>query len=143
MKKIIVLQDGIKECGAACLLSVIRYYDGNISLDRLLESTKTNKEGTNFYDLQEASKEIGLVSKGYKIDCIDKLNDINKPFISQIIINNYKHFVVVYKIKNNKVVLMDPAKGMVKLNISEFSSIWTGYILLLEPYKKLPLYTVI
>ena len=140
MSKIEVLQDGIKECGAACLLSVIKYYGGNVSLERLLELTKTTKEGTNFYNIQVAAKEIGLISKGYKIDNIDKLNELEKPFISQIVKNNYKHFVVVYKIKNNKITIMDPAKGMIKLTIDEFNNIWTGYILVIEPYKKLPVY---
>lgn len=139
-KKIKVLQDGIKECGATCLLSIIKYYGGNVSLERLLELTKTTKEGTNFYNLGEAAKEIGLVSKGYKIDDIDKLTEIEKPFISQIVINNYKHFVVVYKIKNEKITIMDPAKGITKIKVSEFNNLWTGYILILEPYKQLPVY---
>ena len=96
MKKNIVIQDGIKECGAACLLSIIKYYGGNVSLERLLELTKTTKEGTNFYNLKEAAIEIGLNGEGYKLDSIDKLSEIEKPFISQIVINNYHHFVVVY-----------------------------------------------
>ncbi len=140
MKNYTVLQDGIKECGSACLLSIIRYYGGNVSLDRLLELTNTTKEGTNFYDIQKAAKEIGLLSKGYKIDSLNKIIDIEIPFISQIVIDNYYHFVVVYKIKNNKITIMDPAKGMRKINFEEFEKIWTGYILILEPYKKLPFY---
>ena len=51
MKKYIVLQDGIKECGSACLLSIIKYYGGSVSLERILELTKTTKEGTNFYNM--------------------------------------------------------------------------------------------
>lgn len=139
-KKITVLQDGIKECGSACLLSIIKYYGGNVSLERILELTKTTKEGTNFYNLGEAAKEIGLTSKGYQIENIDKLIDIEKPFISQIVRNNYKHFVVIYKIKNDKFTIMDPAKGMIKISKEEFNKLWTGYILILEPYKKLPIY---
>ena len=139
-KNYIVLQDGIKECGSACLLSIIRYYGGNISLEQLLELTNTNKEGTNFYDITKAAYEIGLIAKGYKLENTSNLNEIENPFISQIVINNYKHFVVVYKIKNNKITIMDPAKGMVKISIDTFSKIWTGYILTIEPYKKLPEY---
>lgn len=140
MKKNIVLQDGIKECGSACLLSIIKYYGGNVSMERLLELTKTTKDGTNFYNISEAAKEIGLVSKGYKVDNLENLYDEERPFISQVVINNYKHFVVVYKINSLKVTIMDPAKGMVKLDCSEFRDIWTGYILMLEPCKKLPIY---
>ena len=139
-KKYVILQDGLKECGSACLLSIIRYYNGNISLDRLLELTKTNKDGTNFYNLSLAAKEIGFDSKGYKIDDISKLEEIESPFISQIIINNYNHFVVVYKIKNNKMTIMDPAKGMINISLDKFKSMYTGYILILKPYKKLPIY---
>ena len=139
-KNYIVLQDGIKECGSACLLSIIRYYGGNISLDKLLTLTNTTKEGTNFYDITKAAYEIGLTAKGYKIENIGDLLNIENPFISQIVINNYNHFVVIYKIKNNKMTIMDPAKGMVKLNIQEFSKLWTGNILTIEPYKKLPEY---
>ena len=140
MKKNIVFQEGLKDCGASCLLSIIKYFGGNISMDRLIELTKTTKEGTNFYNIQQPGKEIGLISKGYKIDSIDKLYELEKPFISQIVINNYNHFVVVYKIKNDKITIMDPTKGMIKISKEEFEEKWTGYILILEPYKKMPIY---
>ena len=140
IKKYTVIQDGIKECGSACLLSIIRYYGGNVSLAKLLELTNTGKEGTNFYDLMVAANEIGLSAKGYQVDSVDKLYPIQKPFISQVIIDNYKHFVVVYKMHNQTITIMDPAKGMVKMKVHAFKNIWTGYILILEPYKKLPIY---
>ena len=140
MKKNIVIQDGIKECGAACLLSIIKYYGGNVSIERLIELTKTTKEGTNFYNLKVAAEEIGLTALGYKIEDFNTLQEIEKPFISQIVINNYNHFVVVYKIINGKITIMDPARGMIKLSIDEFKKMWTSYILILEPYKKLPIY---
>ena len=140
MKKNKVIQDGIKECGAACLSSIIKYYGGNVSLERLLELTKTTKEGTNFYNLKEAASEIGLNSKGYKLDSLNQLSEIEKPFISQIVQNNYHHFVVIYKIKKQKITIMDPAKGMLKMSLDEFENMWTGYILVLEPFKKLPIY---
>lgn len=139
-KKCIVLQDGFKECGSACLLSIIRYYGGNVSMERILELTKTGKDGTNFHNMSLAGLELGMMSKGYFIDNINDLDNIEKPFISQIVINNYHHFVVVYKINGEKVTIMDPAKGMENISISEFLKIFTGYILIMEPTKKLPIY---
>ena len=38
-KNLIVKQDGIKECGAASLLSFIRYYLGNISINKLTNTS--------------------------------------------------------------------------------------------------------
>ncbi len=42
------------------------------------------------------------------------------------------HFVVVYKINNNKVLIMNPSTGKEVIDIFDFSNMWTGYILLLE-----------
>ncbi len=139
-KNYTIIQDGQKECGCACLLSIIRYYGGNVSINRLLELTNTTKDGTNFYDITMAAQEIGLSAKGYKVDKISEIYKISKPFISQIIIDNYKHFVVVYEIKNEIITIMDPAKGMVKSKIAEFNKLWTNYILILRPYKQMPFY---
>ena len=139
-KNWVVLQEGNKDCGAASLLSVIRYYGGDISLDRLIEMTKTTKEGTNFYNISLAANNFRLLTKCYKVDDIDKIKKINVPFIVQMNNNNYNHFVVIYKVLNNKVIIMDPAKGKCVSDIFEFSSNWTGYIMLFEKMGVLPSY---
>ena len=110
-KNLIVKQDGYKECGVACLLSIIRYYHGNVSINRLIEWTYTDKSGTNFYYLKETAERVGLEAIGYKIDNNNLFYQINKPFICQIVDHHYEHFVVVYQVKKNKVIMMDPAYG--------------------------------
>lgn len=137
-KKNIVIQDGLKDCGCACLLSIIRYYGGNVPMDMLLDLTNTTIDGTNFYEISKAANKIGLSAKGYKLTSIEKIKETKCPFICQTIINNYKHFIVVYKITNNHIMIMDPAKGLIKMSITDFSKIWTSYILIFTPYKKLP-----
>ena len=137
-KKNIVIQDGLKDCGCACLLSIIRYYGGNVPMDMLLDLTNTTIDGTNFYEISKAANEIGLSAKGYKLTSIEKIKETKCPFICQTIINNYKHFIVVYKITNNHITIMDPAKGLIKMSITDFSKKWTSYILIFTPYKKLP-----
>ena len=140
-KKLIVKQDGYKECGAACLLSIIRYYGGNVSINRLLELTNTNKNGTTFYNIKQASQKIGLESKVLKINSQDKdkIKDLKMPSICQFIENNYEHFVVIYKCLKDKIIIMDPAKGFVSMKKEEFNKCWTGYIMMFSPIKKLPL----
>lgn len=136
-KNQIVLQEGNKDCGSACLLSIIRYYGGDYPLDKLIELTNTTKEGTSFYELKYASNELGLIANGYKVENISEVSKIDKPILSQVNIKGYLHFVVIYKIQNNKCTIMDPAKGKVILTIEKFNEIFTGNILLIEPYKKL------
>ena len=136
-KKLIVLQDGSKECGSAALLSIIRFYGGDISISKLVEMTNTTKNGTNFLNLKNTSYKLGLNACGYKIDKFETLLQIETPFIVQFLDNNYTHFVVVYKIKNNKVIIMDPSSGKKILKKDVFLDKWTGYLITFTPYKKL------
>ena len=66
-KKLIIKQDGFKDCGAACLLSIIRYYGGDIAKERLIELIKTTKDGTSFYNIGLASSHLGFAAKGFKM----------------------------------------------------------------------------
>lgn len=137
----IVLQDGIKDCGICCLLSIIRYYGGEVSKEYLREITNTTKDGVSLYNLLEASKRIGFESIGLTGNLEDI--DINKlPCIAHFIINkSYKHFVVLYKIDKKKkiVTLMDPAKGKKTISFSEFNLLSSKNYLFLKPIKKLPI----
>lgn len=140
-KKLIVKQDGYKECGAACLLSIIKYYKGSISINRLLELTHTDKNGTSFYNLKEASSKLGLEAIGFKVinkDLTSIINQLKMPSICQLINDNYEHFVVLYQIKNNKVIIMDPAVGFRTIKIDNFISMWTGYIMIFSKTKEIP-----
>ena len=140
-KKLIVKQDGCKECGAACLLSIIKYYKGSISINRLLELTHTDKNGTSFYNLKEASSKLGLEAIGFKVinkDLTSIINQLKMPSICQLINDNYEHFVVLYQIKNNKVIIMDPAVGFRTIKIDNFISMWTGYIMIFSKTKEIP-----
>ena len=139
-KNLIILQEGNKDCGAACLLSIVRYYGGDVSLERLLNLTKTDKEGTNFYNLSEASTIMGLSAKCYKVDNDTKLQSVDTPFIAQINNKNYMHFIVVYKIYETKVLIMDPSSGKKIIDLFDFTNIWTGNIMLFEKIKPLPIY---
>ena len=136
----VILQDGIKDCGICCLLSIIRFYGGDVSKEYLREITNTTKEGVSFYNLIEAAKKIGFEAIGVT----GKLEDIkvnNLPCIVHFIVNkSYKHFIVLYQINKKKqtVTIMDPAKGKRTISIAEFKLLTSSNYLFLTPIKKLP-----
>ncbi len=137
----VVLQDGIKDCGICSLLSIIRFYGGDVSKEYLREITNTTKDGVSFYQLIEASKLLGLDAIGMNGD-ITKIQENNLPCIAHIIVNkNYKHFVVIYKIDNKKklVTLMDPAKGKKVISFSEFNLLSSGNFIFFTKVKNLPI----
>ena len=137
----VVLQDGIKDCGICCLLSIIRFYGGEVSKEYLRELTNTTKEGVSLYNLVEAAKKIGFDAMGVT----GKLENIevnNLPCIAHFTVNkSYKHFVVLYEIneKKQQVTLMDPAKGKKNISFAEFHLLSSNYYLFLKPIKKLPI----
>lgn len=136
MKKIVILQEELSDCGACSLLSIIRYYGGNTSLENLRIDSMTTNKGVNAYNLIECAKKNGFNSKGIKSQ---DLSNIKLPAIVHFQINkSLTHFVVLYEIKNKYYKIMDPSQGIVKLTQESFNKLFTGNIILLEPKSILP-----
>lgn len=137
----VVLQDGIKDCGVCCLLSVTRYYGGEISKELLREMTNTNKSGVSAYHLIMAARKIGFMATGVSGD-LSKIEKNNLPCLAHVVVNkSYKHFVVIYDIQfdSEKVIIMDPAKGKRVLSFGEFKLMSSSNYIFLKPLKKLPM----
>ena len=139
-----VKQDGLKDCGVASLLMIIKYYKGNVSIEQLRDMTKTNKNGTTAYHLIETALELGMDAKGVKC----KLEDLNKdnvvlPAIAYVTIDKtYNHYIVIYEINYKKQTLLiaDPAEKIKRISFADFEKIWNNIIIFLYPICKLPLY---
>lgn len=134
LKNIVVRQEDEADCGACCLLSIIKYYDGFIPLEYVKVDTLTTKDGTTFYNLKVAAEKYGFEVSGKKEFDLSK---IKLPAIVQIKTNNFYHFVVIVKIDNEMIVVMDPATGKNKLKLSKFKKIFTGYVLELFPISNI------
>ena len=138
----VILQDGNKDCGVCCLLSIIRYYGGDVSREYLRELTGTTKSGVSFYQLLEAASSLGFSCEGVKGE-LSFLDTSRLPCIAHITYQKkYQHFVVVYEMDKVKkeIILMDPARGKVTLPLAEFTMLSSGYFLYLAPNKTLPVF---
>lgn len=135
-----VKQEGIKDCGVACLLMIVRYYKGNLSIERLRDLTRTNKNGTSAYNLIYASNKIGFDAHGIKCELSDFKNIILPCICHVVIDNSYKHFVVVYEVNFDKryLVIADPALGIKKVSFDYFNEIWSGVVITLYPVSSIP-----
>ena len=138
-----VRQDEIKDCGVTCLEMVIKYYGGFIKKSTLLELTKTNKEGTTLYHLNDTLLKLGFNSHGVKCNLDDITSDnIILPCIASVTINeSYKHFIVIYEInfKKKYLIIADPANKINKINYEEFDKIFNKSLLIFYPVKKIPI----
>jgi len=134
MKKINVRQHDITDCGAACLASISAHYGLNYPIARIRQYAFTDRKGTNVLGMIEAAKKLGLDAKGVKgpFEC---LADIPKPAIAHIIVKEIlHHFVVIYKVTDKYIQVMDPADGkLIKKTHEEFKKEWTGVLILMHP----------
>ena len=136
----VVLQDGRSDCGICCLLSIIRYYGGEISKEYLRCLTNTTKDGVSAFNLINAACQLGMEAYGVTGE-IKNININNLPCIAHVALNaSYQHFVVIYKIDNNKITLMDPAIGKRIVSLAEFKLMSTSNYILFNVKKKLPQY---
>ncbi len=137
-----VKQVDLKDCASCCLLMIIKYYNGFVSLEKLRDITKTTKLGVNAYNLCEGAKEVGFEAECLKvsIENLDK-KEIFLPIIAHVKINNYGHYVVIYKVNKKKkyLIIGDPASKVKKVTFEEFHKIWNGIIINLHPCRKMPM----
>lgn len=133
-KNILVKQHDIKDCGAACLASVATHYGLEMPIAKIRQICHTDTRGTNVLGMVQGLEQMGFNAKGVK-GGVDALPDIPLPAIAHIIINGQMHhYVVIYKVTKDEITVMDPARGKLEdYKIEEFSKIWTGVLILLEP----------
>ena len=143
MKKVfIVKQHDITDCGPACISSVIKYYGGYVPIEVLRIKCETDHNGSSAYNMIETLKFYNFKAKGYKVKSVDDIKRKNTlPCIAHLKLkNNLQHFVVIYEITKTSVVLMDPAKGKVKMKISDFNKVFSNVIILMQPQSTLMKY---
>ncbi len=134
INRYVIRQEEEKDCGASCLASIVKYYNGYVPLEIIRNDTLTDNNGTNFYNIKMAAIKYGFDVMGYNNE------QIIPPYIVQIKINDCYHFMVIYKITDEYLVVMDPGKGIIKYSKEDFNKIFTGYMLKLIPNGKIVKY---
>lgn len=134
------------DCGATCLRMVAKHYGKHYSAQTLRERSHISREGVSLLGISDAAESIGMRSLGVKAELNTLIEEKPFPFIAHW---RQNHFVVVYNIiirgKNgskNKVIVADPAEGLITYTQEEFLKHWVstkeegvdkGMALLLQP----------
>lgn len=133
-KETLIKQHDIKDCGAACLASVSAHYGLKMPIAKIRQLSHTDTRGTNVLGMVQGLEKMSFNAKGVKGGA-DVLAEIPLPAIAHIITKEQlHHYVVIYKVTKEKIEVMDPAFGKIEeYTIEEFSKIWTGILILMEP----------
>lgn len=130
-----IKQRDITDCGAACLASVAAHYRLLMPVARIRQMAATDQKGTNVLGLVEAAQKLGFQAKGVKAS-FESLSKLPLPAIAHVQIHGgrLQHYVVLYRVTDQEVVLMDPADGQIyRKTPDEFKNVWTGMLVLLIP----------
>ncbi|MGM9970390.1 MAG: peptidase domain-containing ABC transporter [Anaeroplasma sp.] len=123
------------DCAAACLASVSLFYGLELTITKLRDVCGTDSKGTNVNGLLYASEKLNFEAKAVRISFNNLMREkIRLPLIAHgITKNGMTHYIVVYKINKNFLVVGDPASKNKKMKIKEFQNFYDGVCLLLQP----------
>lgn len=132
------------DCGPACLRMVARFYGKSYSLQNLRDRCHITREGVSLLGISDAAESIGFRTTGVKVTWTQMVEEVPMPCIVHW---NQRHFVVVYDVVKKrgsyKVVVADPASGLLEYRAEDFLKSWLeseekteGIALILEPTPK-------
>ena len=128
-----IQQQSSSDCGAACLAMISQYWGKRFGLNFLRETAGVGRSGASLKGLAKAAEKIGYQARPVRAS-LSRLVEQKNPWIA-----HWKgdHYIVVYKVKDDKVLISDPAQGKYQISRQEFLADWTGYALLLDPTEQL------
>jgi len=127
------------DCGPTCLRMVARYYGKHFTLQTLREKSYLSREGVSMLGIAKAAEAIGFQTMGVSLTWERLRTEAPLPVVVHW---KQNHFVVVYKIKRDRVYVADPGFGHTVYSREEFLRGWIstrkdgeakGSVLLLQP----------
>lgn len=131
------------DCACACLASIARHYGSNISLANVIGLSTINKDGMNLLEVENLADKIGFDAYTMKKTVNFDETQIKIPCIAHVILEDgMHHYIVIYKVKKNKIIIADPSLGVLSIERSDFfystctkksQYIWSGILIFLNP----------
>lgn len=127
------------DCGPTCLRMISRFYGKHFTLQTLRDKSYLARDGVSMLGIADAAESIGFKSLGAKVSWEKLTSEAPLPIIAHW---KQNHFIVIYKIRKEKVYVADPQLGLIVYSKEEFLNGWLstssdgedkGTILLLQP----------
>jgi len=126
-------QQSSSDCGVACFVMIGRYWGKQFRINSVRNLAGVGRAGVSLKALGNTAESLGFHAKPVRAS-VSALADQTNPWIAHW---QGDHYVVVYRMKGNRVLVADPAVGRRWQTKREFEKGWTGYALLLEPTAQL------
>ncbi len=124
-----ILQTEQTECSLACLAMVSTYYGHKIDIHTMRNKYAISQHGITLKTMMQIADRMHLSTRALRLD-IDEMDKLKLPAILHWKMN---HFVVLKKVKTNKVIIHDPAVGVRSVDMGDVNKHFTGVALELSP----------
>lgn len=128
-----ILQSESAECGLASLAMVAGAHGLQVGLPELRRRFSLSLKGARLDHLIRIAQQLGFSARPLRLD----LEDLGKLRLPCILHWDFNHFVVLAKVGQDKVTLLDPAFGERRMPLSDLSDHFTGVALELAPTAEL------
>lgn len=128
----LVMQTEASECGLACVTMIANFHGNQISIDQLRQLNPISSQGSNLTQLLQQGELLGLSCRALKVR-LSELKELTTPCILHW---NFKHFVVLKKVRTTYCEVADPALGLQRIHSKELSNCFTGVAIEMKPSPK-------
>ncbi|KQQ88614.1 peptidase domain-containing ABC transporter [Massilia sp. Leaf139] len=125
----VILQTEAAECGLACLCMVASYHGHRLDLASLRARFSVSLKGATLKGVINMAQGLALQTRPLKLD-MTHLPQLKTPCVLHWDMN---HFVVLEEVSGTHALIHDPAIGVRRLPLAEFSRHFTGVALELQP----------
>ncbi|MBI4616133.1 MAG: cyclic nucleotide-binding domain-containing protein [Planctomycetes bacterium] len=125
----VVLQRDEMDCGAAALATALAARGIRRPLSWVRECVGGSREGSTLESLVRAAEAMGFETRVTN-RTIPELAQVPLPSIAYW---DGNHYMVLFEARDDRVLLGDPAAGLIRLPPEEFLRGWTGILIELEP----------
>ncbi len=135
----VIRQDHDYSCGSAAIATLLTYHydhavDENMAFASMYEvgdHAAVERVGFSMEEMQKYLQVLGYRSAVYKLS-LDSIAQVGVPGIALISSRGYNHFVVIKGVKDDDVLVGDPAAGLKTIPRTEFESMWQGLIFVIR-----------
>jgi uncharacterized protein len=126
-------------CGSAAVASLLTYHYGLETSENTVfeymfkygDKEKIEQQGFSMLDMKKYLEAQGLTANGYKLPLM-KLKKLGVPGITIVNFDGYMHFVVIKGMNSSQVILGDPSRGTLTMDIDDFEAGYKGLVLLVK-----------
>jgi hypothetical protein len=123
-----VPQLGPTDCGLAALAMVSLRVQAPVSVEQLRAKVTLGPQGLTLQQMEQLGAEVGLACQAVRVSA-DRLRQVSLPAIALL---SHGHYVVLHELGAARVVVGDPAAGIVTWSLDFFAQRYSGSLVLFE-----------